>query len=314
MRSISVVLVGLGRIGFDYGKDKSLTHYYSCLKFKKFNISFLVDSNIAIKNKLSKSKKKIFYSQISKIPKKSKIEIVIISSSDESHFSNIMEILEYKPKLIIIEKPVAKKTIEILKIKDLLRKNKVKLIVNYSRRFNNEFIKLKRQLVNNYFGKIKCVKMSYSRGLFHNSVHLLDLSFWLFGKPKKFYFFNKKKSSSFKDDLSSDVILDYNFFYVYILSYDINNHGNEEIDIVGSKKRVSIDYNMNINYYDLSSHNIFKNTKKFKLFKKKKIIFKSNIKNLYNQSLKYFKDSFYFHDTFLSSLTIQNMLGKCKNL
>ena len=75
MRSISVVLVGLGRIGFDYGKDKYLNHYYSCLKFKKFNISFLVDSNIAIKNKLSKSKKKFSIHKYQRSPKNLRLKL-----------------------------------------------------------------------------------------------------------------------------------------------------------------------------------------------------------------------------------------------
>ena len=311
---VNVAIVGLGRIGFDYGKNKNFTHFHSILKFPNFKIVSLVDKNINIKKKIPNNFKKFFFSRISDIPLKQKIDLVIISSSDESHYQNILEVVKFKPRVIISEKPISRKYKEILKIKKILKLNKINLIVNYSRRFNNNFIKIKKQLIDNYFGKIKYVRMHYSRGVIHNSIHLLDLSLWYFGKPLKYTFKNKKKSTTIKKDYSADILLEYDTFSVYILSCDIRNLGNEEIDIVGEKKRVFVDHSMKIRYFSIKNHKKFKNTKTFFNFKTEDINFENNLINLYKMAIRLLNKKNYSLDSSINySLSLHKVLEKKLN-
>lgn len=311
MKKITVAIIGLGRIGFDYGKNKNLSHFNSILDYPNFKITSLVDKNLSIKKKLQNNFKEIFYEKIKLIPVKKNIDIAIISSSDDSHYKNTIDIIKYKPKLIIIEKPISKKYQEIKKICNLLEKNKINMIVNFSRRFNKDYISIKKKIQKGFFGKIKYVRMHYSRGLIHNSVHLLELSIWLFGKPLNYSFNNKQRSRSLPQDWSADIILNYSSFSVYILSCDIHKLGNEEIDIIGDKKRVLIDCEMNIRYYLIRSSTKFKNTKFFYNFKSSKINYDKNLKNLYTESMRQIqKKKFNFNETLKNSLYIHKLIEK----
>ena len=311
MQKIKVAIIGLGRIGFNYGDNKKLTHFYSSLNFPSFKIVSLVDKNPQIKKKLNNNFKKIFYRNIKSIPKQETIDLAIISSPDEHHFKNIIDIARFKPKLIIVEKPVSKNYHQTQKIIKLSKKNKINIIVNFSRRFNESYIKIKKQIKSKYFGKIKYVRMHYSRGLIHNSIHLIDLSLWLFGKPMSCTFKNKRRSKSIRNDWSADIILNYGSFTVYILSCDIERLGNEEIDIVGERKRVLIDCEMNIKYFLIKHSKLFKNTKIFKNYKSKKLNYDKNLNNMYFDALKIIrKKDFNLDETLLNSMYMNYLLNK----
>ena len=311
MQKIKIAIIGLGRIGFNYGKNKKLTHFYSSLNFPNFQIVSLVDKNLQIKKKLNRNFKKIFYQNIKNIPTQQSIDLAIISSPDDHHYKNIIDIAKFNPKIIIVEKPISRNLHQTQKIIKLSKKNKINFVVNYSRRFNDNYIKIRQQIKSNYFGKIKYVRMHYSRGLIHNSIHLIDISLWLFGKPLSCNFKNKKKSKSIDNDWSADIILDYGSFAVYILSCDVDKLGNEEIDILGERKRVFIDCEMNIKYFSIKSSKKFKSTNIFKKYKSKKINYDNNLTNMYTEALKIMrKKNFNLDETLLNSLYMNYLLNK----
>mgnify|MGYP002879581925 CR=1 FL=1 len=126
---------------------------------------------------------------------------VIVSVSVENLFECTYELLNRGVKEILLEKPGGLNINEIKILKDLEIKNNARLYIAYNRRFYTSVIKLLELLANDKpikslnfefteFGhKLKndnsIKKNVLNKWLYANSSHVIDLAFFLMGKPKK---------------------------------------------------------------------------------------------------------------------------------
>lgn len=283
-----VLLIGAGRIGYsNLSKNKFLSYFGLLKNHSKFQICSVVEQN---KNKIlflkKKYKKIYFFNNLKKSLEKFFYDLIIISSPDHTHYKILDKVLDYKPKLILIEKPICQSYFDFLKIKKKLKLFNIPVIVNYSRRFNKNFRNIKEKIKKNYFGNLQNVTMYCNGGIIHNGCHLIDLNFWWFGKPKKILYLNLNKSQIFKNDYTCKLILFYKDFISTIVVTSIKNLGNAEIDLIGSKRRLIIDGDLFLNYFNIISHEIFPGYKKFNLIKKNKINTSYDLKNVLDELLK----------------------------
>ncbi|MCX6723043.1 MAG: Gfo/Idh/MocA family oxidoreductase, partial [Candidatus Staskawiczbacteria bacterium] len=116
--------------------------------------------------------------------KQTQPDIVSICVPDGQHFLILKKIIKYKPKLVICEKPITTKIVDTEKIIKLYKKNKISVLVNYSRRFDVVIQQLKKDLSENKYGRVVSASGIYSKGILHNGSHLIDLASFLFGKIK----------------------------------------------------------------------------------------------------------------------------------
>ena len=130
-KTLSCVVIGLGKIGLTYDliNDNIHTHSKALHKDKNFLLQCGVDTN---KNNLKIFKKtynKNTFINLTDL-KKSKIKVntFIISTPTNLHYENIKYIIKnFKPKVIVCEKPISYKANEIKNIIKTCKKKKNKI-------------------------------------------------------------------------------------------------------------------------------------------------------------------------------------------
>lgn len=177
----NVAIYGAGNIAseFDYGMPAStppLTHAKAFCEHPGFNtIAILdVDHSKALRAGhrwnipfIAKS-----FDELANIH--SKIHVVSICTPPESHLDTIRCIISKLPnlKLVFCEKPLCDRYENI----DGFDAN-IPIIVNYSRRWDIEINNLKKSC---FLNNTRFINAYYSKGLFTNGSHLIDLFYYLF--------------------------------------------------------------------------------------------------------------------------------------
>ena len=185
---IKTLVVGLGKIGMGYDFNKTnkniLSHCSAVNNNKNFKLVGGVDKDKNKKTIFERAYGNLFFDDLKYALLKTRPNFVIISSNTYNHLEIIKKILHlnYKNyvrvKFILIEKPMGVNFSQAQKIVNLCKKRKIKLLVNYTRNYNKNFISITN---NNYtYGKI-----IYSGGMINNGSHFLCLFLLLFGKILK---------------------------------------------------------------------------------------------------------------------------------
>ena len=223
-KTFTAAVVGLGNIGLGYdllhNKDYVQTHSKAYLKHRGFNLAFGVDPDpkkrAAFK---SFSQCSPFGSLSDAIKDFPSVNIVSVCVAPENRGS-LWDVISFlKPKVVVLEKPLAKEIAEGERIISWARKNKITVVVNYIRRFEPTTYVLKAALEKKRLGKMVGVDIRYNGGFYNNASHYIDLMMLFFGKPRKARHTQAKKSGH---DLDVDFVLDYPSFEVQGRSVNTN--------------------------------------------------------------------------------------------
>jgi len=174
----SVLIVGAGNMAAFYDNPKSdlvLTHAHAFSSSSYFNKIAFVDKDLSKAKMAAERWQSHYYDTIENAFSVEDFDVVVISTSDESHYENYLEIINTKCKVIVMEKPLSRKKEEAKKIHSLSKEAKKFTCVNYSRRFIPEYKILKQKIRSKDFGKFLGGTGYYGKGLFHNGSHLIDL-------------------------------------------------------------------------------------------------------------------------------------------
>jgi len=140
----NALIIGAGRMGafFDSPKDKSkiLTHAHAYTNHDGFNLVGFYDINPTKASNAAKRWGTKSFKSIAEAFHKNKIDIVSVAVPDQFHFSTLVEIIKYRPKIVFVEKPLTTSEFYTEKIVKLYKKFRIPLLVNYSRRFIPEFV------------------------------------------------------------------------------------------------------------------------------------------------------------------------------
>lgn len=235
---MNVVIVGLGNVG---------KHYLSlCKKMKNVNKIYVMENN----KKINKSLKYNFVNKTDFEKKKIHVDYAIICTPSGSHFDSAEYFLKKKIPTLI-EKPFVLSLNHAKRLINLKLKNKTKCWVAFQNRYNKSIIQGKKILDKKIYGKVFFVdaalywhrnKKYYSnswRGkyksdggvLFNQSIHLLDILIYFFGKIKNFNVvagFTKKK-------LQAEDLISINF-----------SHQNKIISNLKATTRANRDYRVSL--------------------------------------------------------------------
>jgi predicted dehydrogenase len=214
----NVLLIGLGNIGlmYDYRKPKKfiLSHARAFDAHKDFKLVGGVDIEKTKKRKLNKIYKIPFFTNIKTAIKKTLPDIVVISTPTINNLKIIKNIFSYyKPKIIILEKPIAYSMDEAKKIMSVCRNNKCDIFVNYPRIINGTANLVKHLIKNKK--NIIC-NILYSKGLKHNGSHFFNFIEFIFGKIEKKTIINIKKIS--QNDFISDFVVNTKKAKIFFIS------------------------------------------------------------------------------------------------
>ena len=240
---IKSCVIGLSKVG--------IIHCQSILKIKNTSLNYVFDKDYKLSRKISKKFKCNTSRYFNNILKIKDIELFILASPTNTHDFYIKKLIRYK-KMIYCEKPITNNNKNLYKLKNLIRKNKIKFCVGLNRRFATEYLTLKSKLNNKKIDRIQIISRSANHNIhlskrngglfFDKGFHFFDLACWLGdSKPDKMFVISKSISS--EDFLSngdfSDAVINLklkNGIVVEILFSRRCRFGNfEKIKIYGEK-------------------------------------------------------------------------------
>ena len=250
-KKIPVCVIGAGRIGlsheFDSKRIKPASHVGMWTKNKNCQLVAICDKNFNQYKKAKRLEKNIkFYDDPKKMLSDIKPKIVSIATWKDTHFKITKLCIMLGVKVIVLEKPLAKNIKQAKEIISLIKRKKVKILVNHRRRFDDEIIKLKNKLDKGLIGEIIQVSSYYVYGLLTTATHAIDTLRYLLsskaGEIKEVYGFkNKFKNFSSSDDTNYDAILVFqNGLNVTLQSLDIKSYDNFDFHFYGKKGKVLI--------------------------------------------------------------------------
>jgi predicted dehydrogenase len=188
MSTYKAVIVGLGNIAWKFDSDGvnfnsgPLTHAEAFQNSQRVTLVGGTSPDNSDCTLFSKHFGVPVYGNYREMIKETKPDIVSICSPTHLHFEHLHYCLEVGIPMIWLEKPPADNTSQLTKlISKLKATNSSKVLVNYQRRFSEEYGKLKEVISQNLLGDLKAITLTYSRGLLHNGSHNIDLLFYLMG-------------------------------------------------------------------------------------------------------------------------------------
>ena len=181
-----VLLIGLGNIGFKYDINDSnnfiRTHAKAFNVHDRFQIVGGVDPELSNRKLFNEIFGVRIFENITQALGEVQADVIVIASPTEYHLDNIIEVLaNSRPKVILLEKPVAYTKKSSNRILEFSEKYSVPILINFIRRTDPSFQQVKSKIDSGLI-KIPCKGVVwYSKGLIHNACHFIDLLSWWLG-------------------------------------------------------------------------------------------------------------------------------------
>jgi predicted dehydrogenase len=213
---LRAAIIGCGGIGsqlhFDPGSDRIGVCTHAAAYDKNLNIELVAlcdqdDENLSRSAKEWSVKK--VYNDWEEMLKKEDLDIISICTPTSTHYDiAIACLLSKNIKGILLEKPVADTVGQSEELEALFKDSKVKVLVNYGRRFSPEIKSLHNSIKSKEFGDPVLITGMYTKGLIHNGSHWVDLLRYFFGQPDWIRAENRINDNS--SDPGLDVVFGFN--------------------------------------------------------------------------------------------------------
>lgn len=269
----TAAIIGCGRIGFSLGFDKKreapASHTMALLENRRIKIVAGCDTfedNLELWKKYVKKINRDVkaYSSTRELLEAQKYDIVVIAVNEDSHLQTALDVIAAKPRLVILEKPVALNTEEGNKIVKAAEENHVPVLVNHERRFSEDYKLAKKYIDEGKIGKLQTVNARLDSGLrvyakseeesgayslLHDGTHLVDITMFLLEKSsgQKDLLKNMKITSIVRDEEKADVIRNVTANFESEKCPDVNvsisgrsRYFGFEIDVIGTEGRIKI--------------------------------------------------------------------------
>ncbi len=184
--TFNALVVGLGQIGMGYDLNLdpdmyTLTHARAFQRHPDFQLAGGVDPDLDRRRLFEKHYGVPAYADVESAVKALQPEVVAIASPTAEHHASVCAVLAAgRPEAILCEKPLAYHRGEAREIVERTAQQGCKLFVNYMRRADRGVVEVKRRLNEGLIAyPVKGVTW-YSKGLFNNGSHFLNLlQYWL---------------------------------------------------------------------------------------------------------------------------------------
>lgn len=277
------VVIGLGQIGMEYDYDKDqdeliFTHSRAIDKHSSFKLIGAVDTSNERRIRFEKNYNQATFSDLELALKKLKPNIVVISTPTETHSSILKKVIDTcKPKVILCEKPLAYDFDVAKNMVDSCEQAGIKLFINYMRSVDTGVLEVKKRIKNDQIKNPIKANVWYSKGLFNNGSHLLNLlSLWL-GEIVSVKLIEKGRLFN-KLDPEPDFKVDFNFGTAIFRAAWEESFSHFSVELLSSSGRLFYDNEgFKIEWQSICDDPAFKG---YKILDKKKEII-SNSMNTY---------------------------------
>lgn len=278
----NAAIVGCGNIGglLDFPKDRRVvSHAHAYSRIKDFHLICCCDLDpMKISGFKSRWGRHIRgYLDFDEMLKKESIDIISICSDTASHFRILKKVFKKDEiKIIICEKPLVETMGELELIRDIIKQHPLKrLVVNYSRRFDPSFKTVEDIISGKKLGRPLKFSASFTKGLYHNGSHMLELLGRLFGNLEDLTVLKKECEA---DDYYGIFYLQYNPCSGVMFNLKDTTYSDFELDIFTEKGKIQITksgHRINVfkrtrslyrGYYELGLQRRLDDTLKFSTF------------------------------------------------
>jgi len=193
MKQYTACLIGTGRIGFTLGFDKKreqpASHTMALLKEKRIRLIAGCDTsqeNLDAWGHYVPGART--FSDADTMLSEIKADIIVIAVNEDAHLETALKAIKAKPRLVILEKPVALNSSDGNRIKEEAEKHNIPVMINHERRFAKDYRIAKDYMTK--IGELQSVKATLSSGmrvysakneddggysLLHDGTHLVDI-------------------------------------------------------------------------------------------------------------------------------------------
>lgn len=182
-KRFKALIIGCGNIGAQYDLDSSsvITHAKALSLNKSFEFNvYDIDKNLS-----SKIADHYGVESINSLKELNleDYDMISLCTPTQTHYKYLCLLLKSKVPLIICEKPVTLDLLELNNLCDYYKNGSSKIIVNFPRRFQNNFFKLNDFLQSETrVEDLLNVSIKYQKGFVNNCIHALDLVEYLTGE------------------------------------------------------------------------------------------------------------------------------------
>ena len=198
----TAAIIGTGRIGFTLGfdskREQPASHTMALLENRRVKLIAGCDNNAPrLAHWHRFNQKCAVFSDYSYLFATTKPDIVVVSVNESSHLETALAAIKAKPRLLILEKPVALNVAQARRIQSEAESFGVPVLVNHERRFAEDY-----KLAKNYMqesGEIQTINARLDSGLYvyntekessgeysllHDGTHLIDIVNFLLEEKK----------------------------------------------------------------------------------------------------------------------------------
>lgn len=257
-----VLIIGCGNIGalYDLKNKNILTHAKAFSKIQEFSLYFF-DINFNLAKRVAKKYNGNYLEKINEKDFKN-FNCICISTPTSTHFKFLKYAFNSNIPFVICEKPISNNEKDLRQLLKLYKKNDTKVLVNYIRRFQVSYIRLRKYIINQLKkDDIKKIVIKYQRGFLNNCSHSLDLIQFLTDSDivlKKNMILSRNNKFSHKDPTIS-FFGKWNNTEIFILGFEDTSFKIFEIDIFFNNTKIEIKESGNvIDIFTIKSSSKFK--------------------------------------------------------
>ncbi len=193
----TAAIIGCGRIGYSLGQDKKreqpASHTAALAENPQIKLIAGCDSDLSRAEEWHSANYPLpAYMNTANLFARHKPDIVTVAVNEDNHLKVALEAINARPKLLILEKPVALNVKDALKIKMMSEKENVPILVNHERRFAEDYALAR--LYMKKIGEIQSIHALLSSSLkvydkkeentgeyslIHDGTHLVDIVMYL---------------------------------------------------------------------------------------------------------------------------------------
>ena len=273
MKKYTAAIIGCGRIGFTLGFDKKreapASHTMALLQNPSITLIAGCDTfedNLKLWERYVRRYNKNVgtYSSTKELLAAESPDIIVIAVNEDSHLQTALDVIAAKPRLVILEKPVALNTEDGKKIEEAAEKYQVPVLVNHERRFSEDYKLAKKYIDDGKIGKVQTVNARLDSGLrvyakseeetgayslLHDGTHLVDITMFLLEESsgQKDVLKDMKITNITRDEEKADVIRNVTAHFQSEKCPDVNvsisgrsRYFGFEIDVIGTEGRIKI--------------------------------------------------------------------------
>jgi len=181
----SVGIIGLGNIGFGYdvgaGSELVRTHSRAVHLHGQTKLAWGADLSADVRDSFEKEYGAKSYESAAKALVAEPVDIVVVATGISQRDDLLSVVMSSRPKLVIIEKPLARTADEAVELNEQCRLSDIELLVNYPRRYSTSASRARNLVSNGDLGDFQAGNVWYGKGLANNGSHLLNLVFHVLG-------------------------------------------------------------------------------------------------------------------------------------